>query len=91
MGQSVKKARDAYLSRIQSLGHRDIECQPDGLTLIMPAHSYLGASADGMIRNHKHHNDGPGVLEIKCPFSINKASVTRKAQLIWLKSTAIFA
>ena len=47
--------------------------------LIMPARSYLGASMDGIIRNHKHHNeDGPGVLEIECPFSINKTPVTRR-------------
>ena len=62
--ESELKARDTYLSRMRCLGHREIECQPCGLTL-MPAHSYLAASTDGIIRNHKHHNeDGPGVLEI---------------------------
>ena len=63
---------------MRCLGHEEIECQPCGLTL-MPAHSYLGASTDGIIRNHKHHNEhGPGVLGIKYPFSINKTPVTRR-------------
>ena len=38
------------------------------------AYANLGASADGIIMNHRHHNC-PGILEIKCPFSINSRPI----------------
>ena len=64
-----------YVSRMQCLGHRKIECQPCALTL-MPAHPYFSASAGRIIRSHKHHYDNePGVMGLKCPFS---TSVTRR-------------
>ena len=40
----------------------------------MPSHSYLGASADGII-THVDRPSNPGVLEIKCPFSVHGESV----------------
>ena len=61
-------ARAAYIMRMQQCGHKDIQCSPTGLTL-MPQHSYIGASGDGVISGHRHHSD-KGVLEIKCPYSI---------------------
>ena len=66
-------ARTDYLKKMRSSGHIHLECLPSGLTL-MPTNSYLGASADGIIMNHRHHNS-PGVLEIKCPFSINNTPI----------------
>ena len=47
--ENEARAREVYLAKIRSLGHRSIECQPCGLTL-MPEHSYLGASGDGIIK-----------------------------------------
>ena len=46
---------------------------PTGLTL-MPSHSYLGASSDGLIV-HNGRPNSPGVLEVKCPYSIQGNSV----------------
>ena len=66
-------ARFAYVQRMHALGHKDLQCQSTGLTLL-PSHSYMGASSDGLIINHRHHKDN-GVLEIKCPFSIDKSTV----------------
>ena len=63
-------ARDAYVAKMRSLGHKGLHCQMTGLTLL-PCHSYLGASSDGLILNHRYHED-KGVLEIKCPYSIEK-------------------
>ena len=71
------RAREVYLQKMRSLGHRDIECQPSGLTL-MHEHSYLGASGDRIIKNHRYHGENPGVLEIKCPFSVDKVQVTQR-------------
>ena len=50
-----------------------VTVKPSGLTL-MPSHSYLGASADGII-THADRPSNPGVLEIKCPFSVHGESV----------------
>ena len=47
----------------------------------MPEHSYLGASGDGIITNHHYHVENPGVLEIKCPFSLDKIKVTQKTKV----------
>ena len=44
-----------------------------GLTLL-PSHSYLGASADGIIIDPQCPTE-PGVLEIKCPVSVDGESV----------------
>jgi hypothetical protein len=55
-------------------GHKDLYCDQTGLTLMLE-HSYLGASADGRIYNHMHHKDSFGILEIKCPYSIEGNSV----------------
>ena len=62
----------ALESYIQYMGHK-ITVKPSGLTL-MPSHSYLGASADGIIA-HADRPSNPGVLEIKCPFSVHGESV----------------
>ena len=51
-------------------GHKDLHCKMTGLTLL-PYHSYLGASSYGVILNHRYHRE-KGVLEIKCPYSIEK-------------------
>ena len=45
---------------------------------MMPEHSYLGVSGDRIIKNHRYHGENPGVLEIKCPFSLDKIQVTQK-------------
>ena len=42
-----------------------VTVKPSGLTP-MPSHSYLGASAAGII-THADHPGNPGVFEIKCP------------------------
>ena len=63
-------ARDAYIAKMRNQGHKDLHCQMTGLTLL-PYHSYLGASSDGVILNHRYHRE-KGVLEIKCPYSIEK-------------------
>ena len=63
-------ARDTYVAKMRSLGHKDLQCKITGLTLL-PCHSYLGASSDGLILNHRYHED-KGFLEIKCPYSIEK-------------------
>ena len=44
----------------------------------MHEHSYLGASGDEIIKNQSYHGENPGVLEIKCPFSLDKIQVTQK-------------
>ena len=46
---------------------------PSGLTLL-PSHPFLGASRDGQITVKSE--TGSGVLEIKCPYSINGQLVT---------------
>ena len=63
-------ARDAYIAKMRKQGHKDLHCKMTGLTLL-PYHSYLGASSDGVILNHHYHSD-KGVLEIKYPYSIEK-------------------
>ena len=45
---------------------------------MMPEHSYLGVSGDGIIKNHRYHGENPGFLEIKCSFSLDKIQVTQK-------------
>ena len=65
-----------YLAKMRSLGYRGIECQPCGLTL-MPKHSYLGASGDGIIKNH-HNGENQGFLEILCPSPWTKFKSHRK-------------
>ena len=50
--ENEARAREAYRAKMRSLEHRGIECQPCGLTL-MPEHSYLGESGDGIIKNHR--------------------------------------
>ena len=49
-------ARDAYVAKMRSLGHKDLQCKMTGLTLL-PCHSYLGATSDGLILNHRYHED----------------------------------
>ena len=56
-------ARDAYVAKMRSLGDKDLQCKMTGLTLLL-CHSYLGASSDGLILNHRYHED-KGVLELK--------------------------
>ena len=55
-------------------GFTDITVSPSGLTL-MPSHSFIGASGDGWIHEPRDHELNLGVLEIKCPFSIDKHPV----------------
>ena len=49
-------------------GHKELHCKITGLTLLL-YHSYLGALSDGVL-NHCYHDKR--VLEIKCPYSIEK-------------------
>ena len=72
-------ARFAYVQRMHELGHKDLRCQSTGLTLL-PSHSYMGTSSDGLIVNHRYHKDN-GVLEIKCPFSVEKSEVHHLAPI----------
>ena len=74
--ENEARAREACLAKMRSLGHRGIECQPSGL-ILMPVHFYLGASGDGIIKNHCYHGESPGALEIKCPFSLDRIQVRR--------------
>ena len=52
-------ARMDYISKMKELGHKDITVQPSGLTL-MPEHAFLGATADGIVSNHRYHRDSKG-------------------------------
>ena len=67
-----------YVKKMKELGHKDIAVQPSGLTL-MPERAFLGATADGIVSNHRYHRGSQGVLEIKCPYSIQKSSVNTKS------------
>ena len=49
-------ARDAYVAKMRKQGHKDLHCKMTGLTLL-PHHSYLGASSDGVILNHRYHRE----------------------------------
>ena len=71
-------ARMDYISKMKELGHKDITVQPSGLTL-MSEHAFLGATADGIVSNHRYYRDSKGVLEIKCPYSIQKSPVNTKS------------
>ena len=66
-------ARFAYVQRMHELGHKSLHCQSTGLTPLS-SHSYMGASSDGLIIDHHYHKNN-GVVEIKCPFSIEKSEV----------------
>ena len=66
-------ARNGYIKAMNSKGHGEFCVTSCGLTLL-PSHSYLGASADGIIIDPQRPTE-PGVLEIKCPVSVDGESV----------------
>ena len=61
------------------VGHKDLQCQSTGFTLL-PTHSYMRASSDGLLINHPYHKDN-GVFEIKCYFSIDNSTVHNLAPM----------
>ncbi|KAL7404051.1 hypothetical protein ABVT39_008939 [Epinephelus coioides] len=62
--QKEDTAREAYLMVMQDL-HADLQVAASGL-IINPELPWIGASPDGAVTCACH---GPGILEIKCPFS----------------------
>ena len=68
------RARRHYVAHMKRAGFKDIKVSPSGLSL-MPAYSFIGASGDGWIHEPRDHGVKKGVLEIKCPFSINNSPV----------------
>ena len=67
-------ARQQYVAFMNKTGHQGISVTPSGLSLHQQF-SFLGASADGYILDPAEED--LGILEIKCPFSINNKDVTR--------------
>ena len=67
-------ARQQYVAFMNKTGHQGISVTPSGLSLYQQF-SFLGASADGYILDPAEED--LGILEIKCPFSINNKDVTR--------------
>ena len=68
-----EQARRTYAAYMNYVSHTGLTVQPSGLTL-HPTMSFLGASSDG----HVHDpcmNPPDGLLEIKCPFSIDNVDV----------------
>ena len=68
------QARRHYVAHMKHAGFTDITVSPSGLTLT-PSHSFIGVSGDGWIHEPRDHGVNRGVLEIKCPFSIDKHPV----------------
>lgn len=67
-------ARSEYLNMMEQFGHT-ITVKKCGLFLI-PYAPYIGASCDGIVTDTSLPKDVQrGVLEIKCPFSINKTNI----------------
>lgn len=50
----------------------NISVEETGLTLYA-SHSFLGASSDGRVRE----GDSMGIMEIKCPFSLDGTNITK--------------
>lgn len=71
-----ERARQDYIKLIRKV--TDISSQPLSL-IVLPSCPYIGASGDGKIHD-KSIPEGcqEGVLEIKCPFSINGEVITSK-------------
>ena len=65
------RAQDAYVKHCESAG-KVVSIIPSGLSLY-PSHSYLGASGDGWVCQG---GNCVGMLEIKCPFSLDNEDVT---------------
>ena len=55
-------ARDAYVTKMRSVGHKEFKMHMAGLTLL-PCHSYLRAASDKVIVNHHYPKDN-GIIEI---------------------------
>ena len=73
-GQTMEAvARQAYLNYMK-IKVPAIQVKPSGLS-ILPQASYLGSSGDGWIFIEGRQT-GPGVLEIKCPYSVGDISIT---------------
>ena len=66
-------ARNCYIKTMNSKGHGEFCVTSPSLTLL-PSHSYLGASADGIIIDPQRPTE-PCVVEIKCPVSVDGESV----------------
>lgn len=66
-------AKQAYLSvKNRSGQHGEVAIEETGLTL-STSQPYLGASSDGRVTDS---SNGIGVLEVKCPFSIQGQNIT---------------
>lgn len=66
------KARSDYVI-LKSAINRNFTVEDTGLTLCAE-HSFLGASSNGKV----HDGESIGLLEIKCPYSIQETHVTMK-------------
>ena len=65
--------RTSYIKMMNSKGHGEFHVTSSKLTLL-PSHSYLGASADGIIIDPQRPTE-PGVLEVKWPVSVDGESI----------------
>lgn len=66
-----ERARADYIT-IKSFVNKKFSVEHTGLTLYS-THSFLGASSDGKVTEE----DSVGLLEIKCPFSLNGINVSK--------------
>ena len=68
-----ERARQDYIKLMREVS--DVTVSPHGLTLL-PEYPYIGASSDGtVIDKSMPVGSQEGVLEIKCPYSIQSARV----------------
>lgn len=67
-------ARKAYIAEVRRQGHPALSVSPSGLNLMNSA-TYLAASTDGKVVDPSH-SPPEGVLEIKCPYSIDGERIT---------------
>ena len=69
-----KTAQRAYVAAQRQQGHPGLFVSTSGLN-IMVSHPYLAASTDGKVTDPSSE-PAHGVLEIKCPYSINFTNIT---------------
>ena len=76
MGGKKKEvtARKAYILKVRREGPPALQVSPYGLNL-MTSVTYLAASTDGKVLDPSH-SPPEGLLEIRCPFSIDGELIT---------------
>ena len=75
MGKKKKvTAQKAYIVKVRCEGHPALQVSPYGLNL-MTSVTYLAASTNGKVLDPSH-SPPEGLLEIRCPFSIDGELIT---------------